>query len=204
MEKPFTGSKMLPPLVCSLSWEKPSTTLLLFLPTITITPISLVHTHLLCILITNHHHSFSLQRLPKTLAYLSSQSNQMDLWGVGHPHAQFQEAWKSSMLQQNLQNHQVLCSNLDFIHKISHSFWTETRSLSSCWFSLTSPGVFCDVYLWSWLWVNSCSCLSLEGLAEEDWKIKRQVLLQKKVPCLPLSLTRARAHTERERERTKN
>ncbi|KAB5524068.1 hypothetical protein DKX38_021817 [Salix brachista] len=29
--------------------------------------------------------------------------------------------------------------------------------------------------------VDSCSCLSLEGLAEEDWKIKRQVLLQKKV-----------------------
>ncbi|KAF9667287.1 hypothetical protein SADUNF_Sadunf15G0006900 [Salix dunnii] len=29
--------------------------------------------------------------------------------------------------------------------------------------------------------VNSCSCLSLERLAEEDWKIKRQVLLQKKV-----------------------
>ena len=57
--------------------------------------------------------------------------------------------------------------------------------------------LFWYAHLLVWNWICLFSTLLLEGLAEEDWKIKREYLLQKKVQLqLSLSLKHTAIHTE--------
>lgn len=91
------------------------------------------------------------------------------------------------MQQQSLQNHQVLSPNLVLV-RLPFYFESNKTIWSQRWLIPTSS-CSCYANLQSCAWFGHFSSLVLEELAEEDWKVKRELLLQKKVSFFYLSHT---------------